>query len=127
TDPDRDWRRAEHRYRPPDAERHDAATHRPAGRQRPGVDGTGKDLTILFASGDAALDVATIAILSIVGGLYVLANFGERNTTARMITLIVGGGMSAIALLAGLLVAVNNVAQYAVGAVRPEQFRTNEL
>ena len=56
-----------------------------------------------------------------------LANFGERNTTARMITLIVGGGMSAIALLAGLLVAVNNVAQYAVGAVRPEQFRTNEL
>src|SRR5207237_2025506 len=96
-------------------------------RQRPGVDGTGKDLTLLLTSGDAALDVATVAILSIIGGLYVLANFGERNTTARMITLIVGGGLSAIALLAGLLVALNNMAQYAVGAVRPEQFRTNEL
>jgi uncharacterized protein len=44
-----------------------------------------------------------------------------------MITLIVGGGLSAIALLAGLLVSVNNAVQYAVGSVRPEEFRTNEL
>ena len=44
-----------------------------------------------------------------------------------MITLIAGGGLSAIALLAGLLVSVNNALQYAVGSVRPEEFRTNEL
>jgi len=57
----------------------------------------------------------------------VLANFGEGNPTARIITLVAGAGLSAIALLAGLWVTVNNLAQYAVGAVRPEQFRTNEL
>jgi len=44
-----------------------------------------------------------------------------------MLTLIVGGGLSAIALLAGLLVSVNNALQYAVGSLRPEEFRTNEL
>ena len=44
-----------------------------------------------------------------------------------MITLIAGGGLSAIALLAGLLVSVNNALQYAVGSLRPEEFRTNEL
>jgi membrane protease YdiL (CAAX protease family) len=57
----------------------------------------------------------------------VLANFGERNTTARVLTLIVGGGLSAISLLVGLLAAVGHALVYAAAGEGADTFRTAEL
>jgi membrane protease YdiL (CAAX protease family) len=57
----------------------------------------------------------------------VLANFGERYQVPRMLTLIVGGALAAIALLVGLLVAVNHLLQYSMGQEQSTQFRDAEL
>ena len=56
-----------------------------------------------------------------------LANFGERYQVPRMLTLIVGGALSAIALLVGLLVAVNHLLQYSMGLEQTAPFRDAEL
>jgi membrane protease YdiL (CAAX protease family) len=59
--------------------------------------------------------------------LYVLANFGERNSTARVLTLIAAGGLSAIALVLGLFATVANLLVYAAGREGVDIFRTAEL
>ena len=69
----------------------------------------------------------TVILLGIIAGLYVLANFGERVTTARMLTLIIGAALASIALLVGLLVAANHLLQYSMGLERGDQFRSAEL
>ena len=69
----------------------------------------------------------TVIILGIIAGLYVLANFGERHPVPRMLTLIVGGAMAAVALLVGLLVAINHLLQYSAGVESQAKFRDNEL
>jgi membrane protease YdiL (CAAX protease family) len=59
--------------------------------------------------------------------LYVLANFGERNATARVLTLIAAGGLSAIALVLGLFATVAHLLVYAAAREGVDTFRTAEL
>lgn len=69
----------------------------------------------------------TVGLLSVVAGLYVLANFGERNSTARVLTLIAGGGLSALSLLVGFVAGLGHVLVYAAGRETTDQFRMAEL
>jgi membrane protease YdiL (CAAX protease family) len=69
----------------------------------------------------------TVLFFGVIAGLYVLANFGERNTTARMAALVVGAGLSAIALFVGLLAALVHLSQYATGGEGTDAFRSAEL
>jgi uncharacterized protein len=57
----------------------------------------------------------------------VLANFGERNATARMVALITGAALSGIFLLAGLIAGLTHLSEYAAGAEGADKFRTAEL
>lgn len=66
-------------------------------------------------------------LLGIVIGLYVLANFGERNSSARIASLIAGGALSGLAFLVGLLVAAGHLLVYSAGTERADAFRTAEL
>ena len=56
-----------------------------------------------------------------------LANFGERNTTARIVSLITGAILSGLALLLGVLVAAGHLFLYQTGAESADTFRTAEL
>jgi uncharacterized protein len=52
----------------------------------------------------------------------VLANFGERYATARILTLIAGGGLAGISLLVGLLGSLLHVVSYAAGGESASKF-----
>jgi hypothetical protein len=56
----------------------------------------------------------------------VLANFGERYATARILSLIAGGGLAGISLLVGLLGSLLHVLTYAAGGESAGKFWTNE-
>ena len=56
-----------------------------------------------------------------------LANFGERNSTARVVSLIAGGALSGLALLFGLLVAGGHLVLYRTGAESLDKFRAAEF
>ena len=75
-----------------------------------------KDLILLLARGDLLTDLLTIGILGVIIGLYVLANFGERSRTPRLLTLIAGGGLAGIALLIGAAVCALNLLLFQTGA-----------
>jgi membrane protease YdiL (CAAX protease family) len=62
-----------------------------------------------------------------VAGLYVLANFGERNATARIVSLIAGGALAGLAVLLGLLVTAGHLLLYSTGAESFDKFRAAEL
>jgi len=57
----------------------------------------------------------------------VLANFGERNPTARIVSLIAGAALSGLALLFGLLVAGGHLVVYRTGAESLDKFRAAEF
>jgi membrane protease YdiL (CAAX protease family) len=52
----------------------------------------------------------------------VLANFGERYATARILTLIAGGGLAGISLLVGLLGSLLHVLSFAAGGESTSKF-----
>jgi hypothetical protein len=56
----------------------------------------------------------------------VLANFGERYATARILTLIAGGGLAGLSLLVGLLGSLLHVLTYAAGGESAGKFWNNE-
>jgi membrane protease YdiL (CAAX protease family) len=57
----------------------------------------------------------------------VLANFGERNSTARIVSLIAGAALAGLALLFGLLVAGGHLVLYSAGNESLDKFRQAEL
>jgi membrane protease YdiL (CAAX protease family) len=57
----------------------------------------------------------------------VLANFGERNSTARIVSLIAGAALSGLALLFGLLVGGGHLVLYESGSESLDKFRAAEL
>jgi uncharacterized protein len=57
----------------------------------------------------------------------VLANFGERYATARILTLIAGAILAGLALLVGLLGSLLHLLAYTAGTESVEKFRLNEL
>lgn len=56
-----------------------------------------------------------------------LANFGERNSTARILSLIAGAALSGLALLVGLLIAGAHLFLYRTGAESADKFRGAEF
>ena len=68
-----------------------------------------------------------MVILGVIAGLYVLANFGERFSTPRILALIAGGVLAGLSLLIGLLIAIIHLVQYSAGLEPADQFRTAEL
>jgi uncharacterized protein len=56
----------------------------------------------------------------------VLANFGERYATARILTLIAGGGLAGIALLVGLVGTLRHLLAYATGGESASKFWSAE-
>ena len=56
-----------------------------------------------------------------------LANFGELNQTARMVSLVIGGSLAAIELLIGLYAALNHLVRYSAGLESAAAFRGFEL
>ena len=56
-----------------------------------------------------------------------LANFGERNSTARIVSLIAGGALCGHALLFCLLVAGGHLVLYRTGAESVDKFRAAEF
>lgn len=65
-------------------------------------------------------------MLLVLIGLYVLANFGERSRTPRILTLIAGGSLAGLALIAGILLALFQALRYGVGQVSTNQLRASE-
>jgi membrane protease YdiL (CAAX protease family) len=57
----------------------------------------------------------------------VLANFGERNSTARLVSLIAGATLAALALLGGLLVVGGHWLLYSAGREAVDKFRAAML
>jgi len=57
----------------------------------------------------------------------VLANFGERNSTARIVSLIAGATLAGLALLFGLLIGAGHLVLYRAGSESLDKFRTAEL
>src|SRR5207237_6280359 len=126
-DPHGDRGRTQYRDRLSGADRpRPAAPRYPSGQGRP-IGDTGKDLILLLVRGDATVDFWTVVLIGIVAALYVLANFGERNSTARVVSLIAGGALSGLALLFGLLVAGGHLVLYRTGAESLEKFRAAEF
>ena len=56
-----------------------------------------------------------------------LANFGERNSTARIVSVIASASLSGLALLLGLLVAGGHLVLYRNGSESLDKFRAAEL
>lgn len=56
-----------------------------------------------------------------------LANFGERNATARIVSIIVGASLAALAFLFGLLIGGGHLVLYRAGSESVDKFRTAEL
>jgi len=59
--------------------------------------------------------------------LYVLANFGERYSTARVLTQIAGGILAGLSLLIGLLGSLLHLLAYSAGTENASTFRLAEL
>jgi membrane protease YdiL (CAAX protease family) len=59
-------------------------------------------------------------------GLYVLANFGERARTPRILTLVAGGVLSGLALVGAILLALVQGLRYSLGQVTTDQLRAAE-
>jgi membrane protease YdiL (CAAX protease family) len=57
----------------------------------------------------------------------VVANFGERNSTARVVSLMAGGGLAGLAVLAGLLVVAEHLVIYSAGSETVDKFRAAML
>jgi uncharacterized protein len=57
----------------------------------------------------------------------VLANFGERNSTARIVSLVAGAALAGLALLFGLLVGGGHLVLYSAGNETLDKFRQAEL
>jgi membrane protease YdiL (CAAX protease family) len=57
----------------------------------------------------------------------VLANFGERNSTARLVSLIAGAALAGLALLVGLLVVGGHLLLYSAGTEAADKFRAAML
>jgi hypothetical protein len=68
-----------------------------------------------------------VLVFGVIAGLFVLANFGERNSMTRMVALVAGAAISAIALLVGALAFVGHLLQYELGLETGSQFRSAEL
>jgi membrane protease YdiL (CAAX protease family) len=68
-----------------------------------------------------------VLVFGVIAGLFVLANFGERNSMTRMVALVAGAAISAIALLVGALAFVSHLLQYELGLETGSQFRSAEL
>ena len=66
---------------------------------------------------DLGSAISTLAVLLVLIGLYVLANFGERSRTPRILTLIAGGVLSGLALVGGTMIGVIQPLRYNVGRV----------
>src|SRR6202035_932077 len=90
-DPDRDRSRTEYGDCLPGADRPGAATDRHPARQTPGADAARKILTLLTVRADLQTDLYIIAFVGVIIALYVLANFGERHATPRILTLTAAG------------------------------------
>jgi membrane protease YdiL (CAAX protease family) len=58
--------------------------------------------------------------------LYVLANFGERHATPRILTLIAGGILAGLSLLVGLAVSLLHLLTYATGGESAGKFQLAE-
>ena len=56
-------------------------------------------------------------------GFFVMANFGERYRTPRVLTLVAGGVLSGIALVFGSLIAIISPLRYSLGQVDTSQLR----
>ncbi len=56
-----------------------------------------------------------------------LANFGERNSTARLVSLIATALLAGLALLLGLLVTAGSLLIYSVGSETVDKFRSAML
>ena len=76
---------------------------------------------------DIGSDIQTLAGLLVLIGLYVLANFGERSRTPRILTLVAGGLLSGLALGAAILLAAGQALQYGLGKVTAGQLRAAEV
>jgi membrane protease YdiL (CAAX protease family) len=77
--------------------------------------------------GDLKADALTVLFFGVIAGFYVLANFGERNGTARMATFVLGAALSGIALLVGLIAGLIHLSQYALGLESADKFGTAEM
>ncbi|MDQ6710950.1 MAG: CPBP family intramembrane metalloprotease [Candidatus Dormibacteraeota bacterium] len=55
-----------------------------------------------------------------------LANFGERSRTPRILTLIIGGTLSGLSLVGGILLGLFQGLLYSAGQVTTNQFRASE-
>jgi hypothetical protein len=64
--------------------------------------------------------------VGVIIALYVLANFGERHATPRILTLIAGGVLAGLSLLVGLAGSVLHLLAYAAGGEPASQFRVAE-
>jgi uncharacterized protein len=60
--------------------------------------------------------------VGVIIALYVLANFGERYATARILALIAGGALAGLSLLVGLLGSLLHVLSYAAGGESASKF-----
>ena len=56
-----------------------------------------------------------------------LANFGERNATARIVSFIAGATLAGLALIFGLLIGGGHLVLYRAGSESLDKFRTAEL
>src|SRR5207253_5531061 len=103
--------------------------HARAGGQRPAgahQAGNHKDLTHLIVPGDLQTDLFIIAFVGVIIGLYVLANFGERSATPRILTLIAGGVLAGLSSLIGVLGSLLHLLAYSAGGETAATFRLDE-
>jgi membrane protease YdiL (CAAX protease family) len=68
-----------------------------------------------------------VLVFGVIAGLFVLANFGERNSTARLVSLIAGAALAGLALLVGLLVVGGHLLLYSAGTEGVDKFRAAML
>jgi membrane protease YdiL (CAAX protease family) len=77
--------------------------------------------------GDLKADALTVLFFGVIAGFYVLANFGERDGTARMATFVLGAALSGIALLVGVIAGLTHLSQYALGLETADKFGAAEM
>jgi uncharacterized protein len=76
---------------------------------------------------DLVQDAAAVLVFGVIIGLFVLANFGELNRTARTASLIIAGSLAGLELLIGLYAAINHLVGYSAGLESAAAFRGFEL
>lgn len=76
---------------------------------------------------DLGLDLGVIIILGIIIGLFELANFGERNRTARLLGLIAGAVLAGLALVVGGVFSGLHLLLFSSGGEDITDFRKNLL